>query len=130
MDKLGLGRKIERLVMERWVWKGYIVWQPPRAQYRKLADGGTDIFGLFDFVGVKSDCPVNLVQVKRTRRQEAQRAYDAIQDFARMHPCPIDPYLVLWKRQKDRLLFDAWLLTPMGWTDAGQWTEVDSGAHK
>jgi hypothetical protein len=130
VDKLGFGRKIERLVMERWVWRGYLVWQPPRAQYRKLADGGTDIFGLFDFIAIKSDCPVNLVQVKRMRREEAQQACDAIKTFVQMHPCPIDPYLVLWTRRKDRLQFVAWELTPMGWTDAGQWTEVDNGAHK
>jgi len=126
MDKLGLGRKIERLVMERWVWRGYLVWQPPRAQYRRLADGGTDIFGLFDFIALKADCPVAFVQVKRMRREEAQQACDAIKTFCQTHSCPMDPYIVLWKRLSDGFLFYAWNLTPMGWTDAGQWTEMDN----
>ncbi len=77
MDKLGLGRKMEQAVMRRWERNGFTTWQPPRAKYC-----GQDLFDLFAFIAVKPWCPVNLVQIKRKRRKEAEVAFNAIKSFA------------------------------------------------
>jgi hypothetical protein len=109
VDKLGLGRKMERLVMDRWESFGYTTWQPPRAQYRKKHDGGTDIFGLWDFIAVKDEHPVHLVQVKRNRAEELETAFHAMSAFMRVHRCPVMPFVVGWSRERHtgRIRFEA-----------------------
>jgi hypothetical protein len=122
MDKLGLGRRIERLVMGRWYWAGFTCWQPPRAQYRKVVDGGTDIFGLFDFIAVKPFCSVNLVQVKRYRAKELETARDAISAFADEYHAPIRCFLVYWRRNAlKRICFVVEEYTLTGWGVTTQW---------
>ena len=106
MDKLGIGRKMERLVMNRWEADGFDCWQPKRsASYGP----GTDIFGLFDFVAVKSDCSVNFVQVKRRRAKEAETARERIKSWQDGHSAPTACFLVLWhkERRTERLVFRA-----------------------
>ncbi len=147
MDKLGLGRKMEQAVMRRWEWNGFKTWQPPRAKYGKkrvvpknlftteptgpielvhvYRNTGQDIFGEFDFIAVKPWCPVNLVQVKRSRRKEAEVALDAIKSFADTYQCPIAPFLVLWakERRTGAISFKAWEYTMVGWIHAGEWND-------
>ena len=120
MDKLGLGRKMEQAVMRRWEWNGFKTWQPPRAKY-----ASQDIFELFDFVAVKPWCPVNLVQVKRSRHKEAEVALDAIKSFAELYHAPIAPFLVLWAKERatERISFKAWEYTMVGWVNAGEWND-------
>jgi hypothetical protein len=119
MDKLGLGRKFEQAVMRRWEWYGFKTWQPGRVKYCSQ-----DIFELFDFVAVKPLCPVNLVQVKRRRRKEAEIAFVAIKSFAKAYPCPIAPFVVLWHKERatGAIAFEAWELGPLGWMNAGGWS--------
>lgn len=121
MDKLGLGRKMERLVMKRWEWNGFRCWQPPRAKYYSQ-----DVFELFDFIAVKPWCPVNLVQVKRHRAGEAAVALDAIKAFAELYHAPIRPFVVLWRKERrtERISFKAWSYGLTGWFDAGEWTAM------
>jgi len=120
MDKLGLGRDMERLVMKRWNWDGFTCWQPPRAKYNSQ-----DIFGLFDFIAVKPWCPVNLVQVKRSRRKEAEMALDDIKSFAEHYHAPIAPFVVLWAKDSatERISFKAWQYGLTGWFNAGEWND-------
>jgi hypothetical protein len=130
MDKLGLGRKMEQAVMRRWEWNGFTCWQPPRAKY-----SSQDIFELFDFVAVKPWCPVNLVQVKRHRRKEAETACNAIKAFAELYHAPVAPFLVLWAKERltesllgihpetGRIRFKAWEYTMVGWVNAGEWDD-------
>ena len=120
MDKLGLGRKMEQIVMRRWEWYGFKCWQPPRAKY-----SSQDIFELFDFIAVKPFCPVNLVQVKRKRRKEAERALDAIKSFSEAYRAPIAPFVVLWHQERatGAIVFEAWELGLLGWMNAGTWSE-------
>ena len=130
MDKLGLGRDMERLVMKRWNWNGFTCWQPPRSKW-----SGQDLFGLFDFIAVKPFCPVNLVQVKRSRRKEAEEALDDIKSFAEHYHCPIAPFVVLWAKERDHFLshddkvvktirFKSWQYGLTGWFNAGEWSEM------
>ena len=120
MDKLGLGRKMERAAMARWVWHGFNCWQPPRAKWSTQ-----DIFDLFDFIAVKPDCPVNFVQVKRHRATELEGARIAISAFAALYPIPASYFLVSWRKAKGNdagALFEAWELLPNGrWASAGTW---------
>jgi len=129
MDKLGLGRKMEQIVMRRWEWYGFKCWQPPRAKY-----SSQDIFELFDFIAVKPFCPVNLVQVKRKRRKEAERALDAIKSFSEAYCAPIAPFVVLWHQERATepaereaggkvIVFEAWELGLLDWMNAGTWSE-------
>lgn len=120
MDKLGIGRKMEQAVMRRWNWYGFTCWQPPRAKYSTQ-----DIFGLFDFIAVKPLCPVNLVQVKRSRRKEAEEALDDIKAFSDRYHAPIAPFVVLWaqERRTERIRFESWGYGLTGWYFAGEWTE-------
>ena len=120
MDKLGLGRKMERLVMSRWTWHGFDCWQPPRAKWSTQ-----DIFDLFDFIAVKADCPVNFVQVKRERASELERARMAISAFSALHPIPATYFLVSWRKAKGNdagVIFEAYELLPNGrWAFSGKW---------
>ena len=118
MDKLGIGRKMERVVMARWVWHGYNCWQPPRSKWTSQ-----DVWGLFDFVAIKPLCPVNLVQVKRHRASELVVAKDAMEAFCRDYSCPIACFVVSWQKNASRTLFRAYEYVLTGWVDAGQWTE-------
>ena len=145
MDKLGLGRKMEQAVMRRWEWYGFRTWQPARAKYATQ-----DLFGLFDFIAVKPYCPVNLVQVKRKRREEAERALEAIKSFTELYHAPIAPFVVLWHQERvadgncsgkpcddqgdcehcgmadgktNVIVFEAWELGLLGWMQAEQWSE-------
>ena len=123
MDKLGLGRKMERLVMKHWEADGFSTWQPPRAQYRKKHDGGTDVFGLWDFIAVKDEHPVNLVQVKRERAKELETAFNATSAFMGLHRCPAMPFVVAWARVPvHRIRFKAWAYGLTGWFFADEWT--------
>ena len=119
MDKLGLGREIERLVMAHDEADGYTCWQPPRSKYTSQ-----DIWGWGDYIAAKSWYPVKVVQVKRYRLAEAETACNAIKAFADAHQCPIAPFIVLWarKRRTELIEFNAWQYTLTGWTFAGQWT--------
>lgn len=120
MDKLGLGRKMEQAVMRRWEWNEFKCWQPPRAKY-----SSQDIFELFDFVAIKGLCPVNLVQVKRKRRKEAEMALDAIKSFAEAYNAPIAPFLVLWHKERatGAIAFESWQYGLTGWFNAGEWND-------
>ena len=123
MDKLGLGREMEALVADRWTWYGFKCWQPARAKYATQ-----DIFGLFDFIAVKPWCPVNLVQVKRKRRTEAERALEAIKSFSEVYRSPIAPFVVLWHKERvtGAIAFEAWelgLLDRSSWMQCGEWSE-------
>jgi len=119
MDKLGLGRKMEQAVMRRWEWYGFRTWQPARSKY-----ASQDIFGLFDFIAVKPYCPVNLVQVKRLRRSECEKALDAIKAFADQYNAPVAPFLVTWKAYDARTSFQAWQYGLTGWFNAGEWNDA------
>lgn len=125
MDKLKKGREMEQAVMHRWEWRGFTCWQPPRAKWRKKDDGGQDIFGLFDFIAIKPFCPVNLVQVKRKRRTEAEVAFNAIKTFAEAYSAPIAPFLVLWHKERvtEAIEFEAWEYGLTGWWSTGAWSE-------
>ena len=125
MDKLGLGRTMEQAVMRRWEWNAFLTWQPPRAKWRKKDDGGQDIFGRFDFIAVKPWCPVNLVQVKRKRRKEAETAFNDIKAFADYQRAPIAPFVVLWAKERatGAISFEAWQYGLTGWFNAGKWSE-------
>ena len=120
MDKLGLGRKMEALCMKRWEWQGFKTWQPPRAKYTSQ-----DIFELFDFVAIRGLCPLNLVQVKRHRRKEAETAMDAIKAFQDEYNAPVSCFLVLWRKERRtaRIVFEAWQYGLAGWFAAGEWTD-------
>ena len=119
MDKLGLGRKMERLVMARWVRDGYECWQPPRSKY-----SSQDLFGLFDFIALKPNNAVHLVQVKRHRVKEEETALDAIEAFCRSMSTPTLCSLVAWRRKGGMLQFQAKSYTLTGWDDTGDWTEA------
>ncbi len=122
MDKLGIGRKMERLAMARWEWRGFVTWQPKRS----AAFGpGTDIFGLFDFVAIAGLQPLNLVQVKRKRAKEAETAFNAIKSFQDTYNSPLACFLVLWHKERatERIVFEAWQYGLTGWFNAGEWTD-------
>lgn len=119
MDKLGLGRKMERLVMAHDEYDGYNCWQPPRAKYTSQ-----DIWGNFDYIAVKPWHPVKCVQVKRYRAKELVVAFNAIKAFADYNHAPIRCFLVYWRRNADkRITFTAWEYGLTGWFPAGEWTE-------
>ena len=130
MDKLGLGREMEALVADRWTWYGFKCWMPPRGRQKNLDAPvnryvSQDIWNLFDFIAVKPWCPVNLVQVKRKRRTEAEVALEAIKSFSEAYSAPIASFVVLWHKERatGAIRFEAWELGMLGWMQAGQWSE-------
>jgi len=117
MDKLGLGREMEREVMLKWEAAAYDTWQPPRAKY-----SSQDIFELFDFVAVKPWHPVEFVQVKRYRAKELETARAAISAFADEYHAPIRCFLVYWRRNAfKRICFVAEEYTLTGWAVTARW---------
>ena len=118
MDKLGLGRKMEQLVMRRWEeWRGFKTWQPPRSKW-----SSQDIFGLWDFIAVKPWNPVEFVQVKRYRAKELETARAAISAFADEDHAPLRCFLVYWRRNAfKRICFVVEEYTLTGWGVTTQW---------
>lgn len=99
MDKLGIGRKMERLAMYQWARYGFRCWQPPRSKY-----AGQDGFGIWDFEAVHPDGRLHWVQVKRWNAREVQRARDAVEAFLRDFPIPVGFYMVSWRKRRNCIL--------------------------
>ena len=80
MDSHGKGRVKERESMAVYEALGRVCWQPPRAQYRTKVKGGTDIFGVGDYlvVGHNMACMVQVCAQKSAARH--RRAVDAWND--------------------------------------------------
>ena len=118
VDKLGLGRKMEREAMDLWERDGHLTWQPPRAKW-----SSQDIFEAFDFMAVKPWHPVNLVQVKRYRAKELETARAAISAFADYYHAPVRCFLVYWRRNAfKRISFVAEEYGLTGWQQVQKWT--------
>ena len=72
-DRLKTGRAKEKELARQMCEYALIrcFWQPPRAQYARVADNtGQDVFGVYDFVGVDHQGAVVGVQVCRKRPGE------------------------------------------------------------
>ena len=117
MDKLGIGRRMERLVMAHLEEDGWSCWQPARSKY-----ASQDMFGLYDFVAVKPHEPTLLVQVKRYRAKELAVARDAIEGWCDAFQCPVMAALVHWRRTRSGVVFVPWYYTLRGWEPGVPWS--------